>query len=66
MLLLSSHGRPLSLNVCGTNAWKIVEVTPVEQVTYDPEHPMFAGGSLGSCGYAACRTIISARYSAGI
>ncbi|WP_421703400.1 ABC transporter substrate-binding protein [Aliiroseovarius sp.] len=28
---------------------EVVEVTPVEQVTYDPEHPMFAGGNLGSC-----------------
>jgi hypothetical protein len=28
---------------------EIVEVTPVEQVTYDPEHPMFAGGNLGEC-----------------
>ncbi|MEM9523805.1 MAG: substrate-binding protein [Pseudomonadota bacterium] len=28
---------------------EIVEVTPVGQVTYDPDHPMFAGGSLGRC-----------------
>ncbi|KAA2313147.1 branched-chain amino acid ABC transporter substrate-binding protein [Pseudooceanicola sediminis] len=28
---------------------EIVEVTPVDQVTYDPEHPMFAGGALGEC-----------------
>ena len=28
---------------------EIVEVTPVEQVTYPPDHPMFAGGSLGEC-----------------
>ncbi|MHA6345501.1 substrate-binding protein [Roseivivax sp. CAU 1761] len=28
---------------------EIVEVTPAEQVTYDPDHPMFAGGSLGTC-----------------
>ncbi|QOL81000.1 substrate-binding protein [Pseudooceanicola spongiae] len=28
---------------------EIVEVTPVAQVTYDPEHPMFAGGALGEC-----------------
>jgi ABC-type branched-subunit amino acid transport system substrate-binding protein len=28
---------------------EVVEVTPVEQVTYDPEHPMFAGGNLGAC-----------------
>ena len=28
---------------------EIVEVTPVEQVMYDPEHPMFAGGALGNC-----------------
>jgi ABC-type branched-subunit amino acid transport system substrate-binding protein len=28
---------------------EIVEVTPVEQVTYAPDHPQFAGGSLGQC-----------------
>jgi ABC-type branched-subunit amino acid transport system substrate-binding protein len=28
---------------------EIVEVTPVEQVTYAPDHPQFAGGNLGSC-----------------
>ncbi len=28
---------------------EIVEVTPMAQVTYDPEHPMFAGGQLGAC-----------------
>lgn len=28
---------------------EIVEVTPVEQVTYAPDHPMFAGGELGQC-----------------
>jgi ABC-type branched-subunit amino acid transport system substrate-binding protein len=28
---------------------EIVEVTPVEQVTYAPDHPQFAGGSLGTC-----------------
>jgi ABC-type branched-subunit amino acid transport system substrate-binding protein len=28
---------------------EIVEITPVEQVTYPPDHPQFAGGSLGSC-----------------
>ncbi len=28
---------------------EVVEITPVEQVTYDPEHPMFAGGALGEC-----------------
>ena len=28
---------------------EVVQVTPAEQVTYDPEHPMFAGGSLGQC-----------------
>lgn len=28
---------------------EIVEVTPVEQVTYPPDHPQFAGGSLGEC-----------------
>ena len=35
-----------------TNAYdtlEIVEVTPVEQVTYAPDHPMFAGGDLGTC-----------------
>ena len=28
---------------------EVVEVTPVEQVTYAPDHPQFAGGQLGSC-----------------
>ncbi|MEM1267829.1 MAG: substrate-binding protein [Pseudomonadota bacterium] len=28
---------------------EIVEITPVEQVTYAPDHPQFAGGALGSC-----------------
>ncbi|SPF81551.1 substrate-binding protein [Pseudoprimorskyibacter insulae] len=28
---------------------EIVEATPVEQVTYAPDHPMFAGGALGTC-----------------
>ncbi|MCF8484639.1 MAG: substrate-binding protein [Rhodobacteraceae bacterium] len=28
---------------------EIVEVTPVGQVTYAPDHPMFAGGALGAC-----------------
>jgi ABC-type branched-subunit amino acid transport system substrate-binding protein len=28
---------------------EIVEVTPVEQVTYAPDHPQFAGGALGEC-----------------
>jgi branched-chain amino acid transport system substrate-binding protein len=28
---------------------EIVETTPVAQVIYDPEHPMFAGGALGEC-----------------
>ena len=31
----------------------IVEVTPVEQVTYEPDHPMFAGGELGACNNGA-------------
>lgn len=31
------------------NLVEIVEATPVAQVTYDPEHPMFAGGALGEC-----------------
>jgi len=35
-----------------TNAYdtlEIVEVTPVSQVTYEPDNPMFAGGELGQC-----------------
>ncbi|UMA65621.1 substrate-binding protein [Roseivivax marinus] len=28
---------------------EIVEVTPADAVTYEPDHPMFSGGSLGSC-----------------
>ncbi|MEH6835491.1 MULTISPECIES: substrate-binding protein [Falsihalocynthiibacter] len=28
---------------------EIVEVTPVSQVTYAPDNPMFAGGALGQC-----------------
>jgi ABC-type branched-subunit amino acid transport system substrate-binding protein len=28
---------------------EVVEITPVEQVTYEPDHPMFAGGALGEC-----------------
>ncbi len=35
-----------------TNAYdtlEIVEITPRAQVEYDPEHPMFSGGSLGEC-----------------
>jgi branched-chain amino acid transport system substrate-binding protein len=28
---------------------EVVEVTPVEQVTYAPDHPQFAGGQLGVC-----------------
>jgi ABC-type branched-subunit amino acid transport system substrate-binding protein len=28
---------------------EIVEITPVEQVTYAPDHPQFAGGQLGTC-----------------
>ena len=28
---------------------EIVEVTPVAQVTYAPDHPQFAGGNLGTC-----------------
>ncbi|OSP54940.1 substrate-binding protein [Pseudoruegeria sp. SK021] len=31
------------------DALEIVEVTPRAQVEYSPEHPMFAGGELGSC-----------------
>jgi ABC-type branched-subunit amino acid transport system substrate-binding protein len=32
---------------------EIVEVTPVDQVTYAPDHPQFAGGQLGSCNSGA-------------
>ncbi len=32
---------------------EIVEVTPAAQVTYPADHPMFAGGSLGSCNNGA-------------
>ncbi len=32
---------------------EIVEATPVEQVTYAPDHPQFEGGSLGSCNAGA-------------
>ncbi|WP_416881226.1 substrate-binding protein [Marivita sp.] len=32
---------------------EIVEVTPVEQVTYAPDHPQFAGGALGTCNNGA-------------
>ncbi len=28
---------------------EIVEVTPAAQVTYDPDHPQFQGGALGTC-----------------
>lgn len=28
---------------------EIVEVTPAEQVTYEPDNAQFAGGSLGEC-----------------
>ena len=28
---------------------EIVDVVPTEQVTYPPDHPMFAGGELGTC-----------------
>ncbi|MFV2001582.1 MAG: substrate-binding protein [Paracoccaceae bacterium] len=28
---------------------EIVEITPAAQVTYPPDHPMFAGGALGDC-----------------
>jgi len=28
---------------------EIVEITPVAQVTYEPDHPQFAGGELGTC-----------------
>ena len=32
---------------------EIVEVTPVDQVTYAPDHPQFAGGALGTCNNGA-------------
>jgi branched-chain amino acid transport system substrate-binding protein len=32
---------------------EIVEITPVEQVTYPPDHPQFAGGELGACNNGA-------------
>ncbi|MDZ7824053.1 MAG: substrate-binding protein [Ahrensia sp.] len=32
---------------------EIVEVTPTAQVTYAPDHPQFAGGSLGTCNSGA-------------
>jgi branched-chain amino acid transport system substrate-binding protein len=32
---------------------EIVEVTPTEQVTYPADHPMFAGGDLGTCNAGA-------------
>ncbi|QIK40554.1 substrate-binding protein [Pontivivens nitratireducens] len=28
---------------------EVVDVTPADQVTYAPDHPMFAGGELGEC-----------------
>jgi branched-chain amino acid transport system substrate-binding protein len=28
---------------------EVVEITPAAQVTYPPDHPMFAGGDLGEC-----------------
>ncbi|AVO36292.1 substrate-binding protein [Pukyongiella litopenaei] len=28
---------------------EVVEITPAAQVTYPPDHPMFAGGQLGEC-----------------
>ncbi|AKI02199.1 amino acid/amide ABC transporter substrate-binding protein, HAAT family [Hoeflea sp. IMCC20628] len=35
------------------DALEVVEVTPVEQVWYEPDHPMFAGGDLGKCNSGA-------------
>ncbi|MCO6382870.1 MAG: substrate-binding protein [Vannielia sp.] len=32
---------------------EVVEVTPVDQVWYEPDHPMFAGGDLGTCNNGA-------------
>jgi branched-chain amino acid transport system substrate-binding protein len=32
---------------------EIVEITPVAQVTYPPDHPQFAGGELGTCNNGA-------------
>ncbi|MBS1303770.1 substrate-binding protein [Loktanella sp. SALINAS62] len=36
-------------NMMGYDTLSIVEVTPRAQVEYEPDHPMFAGGSLGEC-----------------
>jgi ABC-type branched-subunit amino acid transport system substrate-binding protein len=35
------------------DALEVVEVTPVKQVWYEPDHPMFAGGDLGKCNSGA-------------
>ena len=35
------------------DALEIVEVTPRSQVEYPVDHPMFAGGSLGTCNSGA-------------
>ncbi|MCP1335729.1 substrate-binding protein [Futiania mangrovi] len=32
---------------------EVVDVTPAAQVTYPPDHPMFAGGNLGTCSAGA-------------
>ncbi|MDX5359925.1 MAG: substrate-binding protein [Alphaproteobacteria bacterium] len=32
---------------------EVVDVTPAAQVTYPPDHPMFAGGNLGTCNAGA-------------
>jgi len=32
---------------------EVIEVTPAAQVTYAPDHPMFAGGDLGTCNEGA-------------
>ncbi len=32
---------------------EIVEVTPVDKVSYEPDNPMFAGGELGNCNSGA-------------
>ncbi|RYH02725.1 ABC transporter substrate-binding protein [Salipiger sp. IMCC34102] len=36
-------------NMVGYDTLELVEQTPRAQVEYEPDHPMFAGGSLGEC-----------------
>ena len=40
---------PPGANLLANLFWEIVEVTPRAQVEYEPDHPMFAGGDLGTC-----------------